>query len=143
MQNPHLQPSERIDQIGIENRIKENPMSDQKIALIEGTQIRDDLPEFGPGDTVNVHVRVIEGQKERIQQFQGTVISLRGSGSNRTFTVRKISNGIGVERVFPLHSTKIAKIERVRLGSVRRAKLYYLRGLKGKATRIKEKRQTT
>lgn len=118
-------------------------MSDQKMALIEATQMRDDIPEFAPGDTVNVHVRVIEGQKERIQQFQGTVISLRGSGANKTFTVRKISNGIGVERIFPLHSQKIAKIERVREGSVRRAKLYYLRGLKGKATRIKEKRRTT
>ena len=118
-------------------------MSDQKIALIEGTQMRDDLPEFGPGDTVNVHVRVIEGQKERIQQFQGTVISVRGSGSNRSFTVRKISNGVGVERVFPLHSTKIAKIQKVREGRVRRAKLYYLRGLRGKATRIREKRRTT
>ena len=92
---------------------------------------------------MNVHVRVIEGQKERIQQFQGTVISVRGSGANRSFTVRKISNGVGVERVFPLHSTKIAKIERVREGRVRRAKLYYLRGLRGKATRIKENRRTT
>jgi len=118
-------------------------MSDQKMALINATQMRDDLPEFDPGDTVNVHVRVIEGQKERIQQFQGTVISIRGSGANRSFTVRKISNGIGVERVFPLHSTKIAKIVRVRQGRVRRAKLYYLRGLRGKATRIREKRRTT
>lgn len=118
-------------------------MSDQKMALIEATQMRDDIPEFAPGDTVNVHVRVIEGSKERIQQFQGTVISLRGSGANRTFTVRKISNGVGVERIFPLHSKKIAKIERVREGSVRKAKLYYLRGLKGKATRIREKRRTT
>lgn len=118
-------------------------MSDQKMALIDATQTRDDIPEFAPGDTVNVHVRVIEGSKERIQQFQGTVISLRGSGANRTFTVRKISNGVGVERIFPLHSKKIAKIERVREGSVRRAKLYYLRGLKGKATRIREKRRTT
>ncbi|MFV1981571.1 MAG: 50S ribosomal protein L19 [Rhodothermia bacterium] len=118
-------------------------MSDQKMALINATQMRDNLPEFDPGDTVNVHVRVIEGQKERIQQFQGTVISIRGSGANRSFTVRKISNGIGVERVFPLHSTKIAKIVRVRQGRVRRAKLYYLRGLRGKATRIREKRRTT
>ena len=118
-------------------------MSDQKMALIDATQMRDDLPEFGPGDTVNVHVRVIEGQKERIQQFQGTVIGLRGSGAGRSFTVRKVSNGVGVERVFPLHSTKIAKIVRVREGRVRRAKLYYLRGLRGKATRIKEKRRTT
>ena len=118
-------------------------MSDEKMALITATQMRDDLPEFGPGDTVNVHVRVIEGQKERIQQFQGTVISLRGSGASRSFTVRKVSNGVGVERVFPLHSTKIAKIVRVREGRVRRAKLYYLRGLRGKATRIREKRRTT
>ena len=118
-------------------------MSDQKMALIDATQMRDDIPEFKPGDTVNVHVRVIEGSKERIQQFQGTVISLRGSGASRSFTVRKVSNGIGVERVFPLHSTKIAKIVRIREGRVRRAKLYYLRGLRGKATRIKEKRRTT
>ncbi len=118
-------------------------MSDQKMALINATQMRDDIPEFDPGDTVVVHVRVIEGEKERIQQFQGTVISIRGAGVNRSFTVRKISNGIGVERIFPLHSTKIAKIERVREGRVRRAKLYYLRGLSGKATRIKEKRRTT
>ena len=118
-------------------------MSDQKMALVNATQMRDDLPEFAAGDTVNVHVRVIEGEKERIQQFQGTVISLRGSGANRSFTVRKISNGVGVERVFPLHSTKIAKIERVREGRVRRAKLYYLRELRGKATRIREKRRTT
>ena len=118
-------------------------MSDQKMALINATQMRDDIPEFDPGDTVNVHVRVIEGEKERIQQFQGTVISIRGSGANRSFTVRKISNGVGVERIFPLHSTKIAKIERVREGRVRRAKLFYLRGLRGKATRIKEKRRTT
>jgi len=118
-------------------------MSDQKMALINATQMRDDIPEFDPGDTVVVHVRVIEGEKERIQQFQGTVISIRGAGVNRSFTVRKISNGIGVERIFPLHSTKIAKIERVREGRVRRAKLYYLRGLRGKATRIKAKRRTT
>ena len=118
-------------------------MSDQKMALVNATQMRDDLPEFAAGDTVNVHVRVIEGQKERIQQFQGTVISVRGSGANRSFTVRKISNGVGVERVFPLHSTKIAKIDRVREGRVRRAKLYYLRELRGKATRIREKRRTT
>ncbi len=118
-------------------------MSDQKMALIDATQMRDDIPEFKPGDTVNVHVRVIEGSKERIQQFQGTVISLRGSGASRSFTVRKVSNGIGVERVFQLHSTKIAKIVRIREGRVRRAKLYYLRGLRGKATRIREKRRTT
>lgn len=116
-------------------------MSDKKLDLIAATQLRDDIPEFRAGDTVNVHVRVIEGEKERIQQFQGVVISLKGSGAGRSFTVRKVSNGIGVERVFPLHSTKIAKIERVREGRVRRAKLYYLRGLRGKATRIQERRR--
>ena len=113
-------------------------MANDIMGIIEATQLRDDIPEFDPGDTVNVHVRVIEGEKERIQQFQGVVISKKGEGSRKTFTVRKISNGIGVERVFPLHSPKIAKIERVRRGIVRRAKLYYLRNLRGKAARIKE-----
>ena len=116
-------------------------MSDKKIDLINATQMRDDVPEFRAGDTVNVHVRVIEGEKERIQQFQGVVIGIKGSGSSRSFTVRKVSNGIGVERVFPLHSTKIAKIDLVREGRVRRAKLYYLRGRRGKATRIQERRR--
>ena len=114
-------------------------MATDVMSLIEATQFRDDIPEFEPGDTVNVHVRVIEGQKERIQQFQGVVIAVRGSGASRSFTVRKISNGIGVERVFPIHSPKLAKIERVRRGRVRRAKLYYLRNLRGKAARIKER----
>jgi large subunit ribosomal protein L19 len=115
-------------------------MSDAIIRLVEATQLREDIPEFGPGDTVNVHVRVIEGDKERIQQFQGVVISIRGSGARKTFTVRKISNGVGVERIFPINSPKIAKIEVVRRGHVRRAKLYYLRQRQGKAARIKEKR---
>jgi len=115
-------------------------MSDAIIRLVEATQLREDIPEFGPGDTVNVHVRVIEGDKERIQQFQGVVISIRGSGARKTFTVRKISNGVGVERIFPINSPKIAKIEVVRRGHVRRAKLYYLRQCQGKAARIKEKR---
>ncbi|CAM3253141.1 50S ribosomal protein L19 [Rhodothermus bifroesti] len=115
-------------------------MSDAILRLVEATQLRDDIPEFSPGDTVNVHVRVIEGDKERIQQFQGVVISIRGSGARKTFTVRKISNGVGVERIFPMHSPKIAKIEVVRRGHVRRAKLYYLRQRQGKAARIKEKR---
>ena len=114
-------------------------MATDLINLVEATQYKDDIPEFAPGDTVNVHVRVIEGDKERIQQYQGVVIRVKGSGASRTFTVRKVSNGIGVERIFPLHSPKIAKIERVRQGRVRRAKLYYLRGLRGKAARIKEK----
>lgn len=113
-------------------------MANDIMGTIEATQLRDDVPEFDPGDTVNVHVRVIEGEKERIQQFRGVVIARKGEGSRKTFTVRKISNGIGVERVFPLHSPKIAKIERVRRGVVRRAKLYYLRDRRGKAARIKE-----
>jgi large subunit ribosomal protein L19 len=114
-------------------------MSTDLLSLIEATQFKEDLPEFEPGDTLNVHVRVIEGDKERIQQYQGVVISVKGSGASRTFTVRKISNGVGVERIFPIHSPKIAKIERVRRGRVRRAKLYYLRELRGKAARIREK----
>jgi large subunit ribosomal protein L19 len=108
-----------------------------KIRLVEATQMKTDLPEFRPGDTVSVHVRVIEGDKERIQQFQGVVIGRHGAGMNATFTVRKISDGVGVERIFPLHSPRIAKVERMKEGSVRRAKLYYLRGLAGKAIRQK------
>jgi large subunit ribosomal protein L19 len=107
--------------------------------IVEATQYRDDIPEFAPGDTVSVHLRVVEGNKERIQQFRGVVIGRRGSGNNETFTVRKVSNGIGVERILPLHSPKIAKIEVLRHGRVRRAKLYYLRNLRGKAARIKER----
>lgn len=104
-----------------------------KRKLVEATQLRSDLPEFKPGDTVNVHVRVVEGGKERIQQFQGVVISRRGAGVNETFTVRKVSDGVGVERIFPVHSPRLAKIERVKEGKVRRAKLYYLRNLASKA----------
>lgn len=114
-------------------------MATDLLDLVEATQYRDDLPEFQPGDTVNVHVRVIEGDKERIQQYQGVVIAMQGGGAGRTFTVRKVSNGVGVERIFPLFSPKIAKVERVRQGQVRRAKLYYLRKRRGKAARIKEK----
>lgn len=104
-----------------------------KIKLVEATQLRKDIPDFKTGDTVNVHVRVVEGDKERIQQFQGVVIGRRGAGLNMTFTVRKVSDGVGVERIFPLHSPRIAKIERVKEGRVRRAKLYYLRDLAAKA----------
>ncbi len=107
---------------------------------VTANQIRMDIPEFKPGDTVAVHVRVIEGNKERIQVFQGVCIKRKGGGINETFTVRKISNGIGVERIFPVHSPRIAKIEVIRRGRVRRAKLYYLRKLRGKAARIKEKK---
>lgn len=110
------------------------------LASVGQQQLRDDVPEFGSGDTVRVHVRVIEGEKERIQVFQGTVLQRRGSGISESFTVRKASAGIGVERVFPLHSPQIARIERVRSGRVRRAKLFYLRNLKGKAARIADGR---
>ena len=113
-----------------------------KLEAIGLDQIRDDMPEFGPGDTVSVHVKVREGDKERTQVFQGVVIKRRGSGINKTFTVRKISNGVGVERIFPLYSPNIQKVERLREGKVRRAKLYYLRNLTGKAARIGEKTTT-
>ena len=103
-------------------------------------QLRDDLPEFSPGDTVSIEVRVIEGGKERLQTFKGIVISKSGGGVEETFTVRKISGGIGVERIFPLHSPMIYSLKVDRKGKVRRAKLHYLRGLTGKATRITEKR---
>ena len=109
----------------------------EKLKLVEATQIKTDLPKLNPGDTVNVHVRVIEGDKERIQQFQGVVMGKRGSGLGATFTVRKISNGVGVERIFPLHSPRIAKIEVMKEGNVRRAKMYYLRSLASKQVRQK------
>lgn len=110
----------------------------KRIAQIEKSYMKDDIPEFGSGDTVIVHVRIVEGDKERIQVFQGDVISRRGGGTGETFTVRKMSNGIGVERIFPLHSPNVTKIERIRKGLVRRSKLYYLRKLTGKSARIKE-----
>lgn len=108
--------------------------------LIEKEQMKTDVPEFRPGDTVRVSVRIIEGEKERIQDFEGVVISIRKGNNRSTFTVRKISYGIGVERIFPLHSPRIADIKVIRRGAVRRAKLYYLRKLRGKAARIKERR---
>ncbi len=112
----------------------------EEIKMIEKEQIRNDLPEIFPGDTVKVYYRVVEGGNERTQIFQGTVLKVQGEGARKTFTVRKISFGVGVERVFPLHSPNISKIEIVRRGDVRRAKLYYLRQRVGKATRVKEKR---
>ena len=112
-----------------------------KLDEIEKEYLRTDTPEFRAGDTVKVHVKVREGEKERIQLFQGVAISRRGSGTNESFTVRKMSGGIGVERVFPLHSPIIDKIEVIRRGRVRRAKLYYLRSLRGKASRIDERRE--
>ena len=106
---------------------------------VTAEQMRTDMPDFHPGDTVSVDVRVIEGEKERIQVFEGVVIKIRGGGVNKTFTVRKISHGVGVERIFPFHSPRIAEVKVTRRGKVRRAKLYYLRDLRGKAARIKEK----
>ena len=114
----------------------------QTIEQIEREMMRLDLPAFAPGDTVKVYVKIKEGEKERIQAFQGVVISKRKGRSNATFTVRKVSYGIGVERIFPLHSPLIDKIELVSKGRVRRAKIYYLRKLRGKAARIKERRFT-
>ncbi|WIL23862.1 50S ribosomal protein L19 [Staphylococcus aureus] len=108
------------------------------IEAVTKSQLRTDLPSFRPGDTLRVHVRIIEGTRERIQVFEGVVIKRRGGGVSETFTVRKISSGVGVERTFPLHTPKIEKIEVKRLGKVRRAKLYYLRSLRGKAARIQE-----
>jgi large subunit ribosomal protein L19 len=109
----------------------------EKLKLVEATQMKSNLQTFRAGDTVNIHVRVIEGDKERIQQFQGVVIGKRGAGMGATFTVRKISNGVGVERIFPLHSPRIAKIELMKEGRVRRAKMYYLRSLAAKQIRQK------
>ncbi|WP_042160416.1 50S ribosomal protein L19 [Paenibacillus gorillae] len=108
------------------------------VQAITQEQLRKDLPNFRPGDTLKVYVKVIEGTRERIQLFEGVVIKRRGGGISETFTVRKISYGVGVERTFPLHSPKLDKIDVARRGKVRRAKLYYLRSLRGKAARIKE-----
>ncbi|MGD9330920.1 MAG: 50S ribosomal protein L19 [Desulfobacterales bacterium] len=112
----------------------------EKLKQLEKEMMRLDLPDFAPGDTVKVHVKIKEGEKERIQVFQGVVISKRKGTTNATFTVRKVSYGVGVERVFPTHSPIIDKVEVVSRGRVRRAKIYYLRKLRGKAARIKERR---
>lgn len=112
-----------------------------KLQSIESEYFRSDIPEFRAGDNVRVHVKVSEGDKQRIQVFQGVIISRRGTGTGESFTVRKISGGVGVERVFPIHSPVIDKIEVIRRGRVRRAKLYYLRNLRGKAARIEERRE--
>ena len=109
---------------------------------LDADSLRDDIPEFRPGDTVKVHVRVVEGNRSRIQVFQGVVIRRQGGGARETFTVRKVSFGVGVERTFPVHTPVVEKIEVVTRGDVRRAKLYYLRELRGKAAKIKEKRET-
>jgi large subunit ribosomal protein L19 len=111
-----------------------------KIELLEREQMRMDLPDFIPGDTVKVHVKIKEGEKERLQAFQGVVISKRSGTTKATFTVRKVSYGVGVERIFPMHSPSIDRVEVITRGRVRRGKLYYLRNLRGKAARIREKR---
>src|SRR5687768_18452324 len=108
--------------------------------LVDRAYLRDDVPPFGPGDTLRVHVRVVEGSRERVQVFQGVVIRRQGSGIRETFTVRKVSFGVGVERTFPVHSPILARVEVLTRGDVRRAKLYYLRGRVGKAAKVKEKR---
>jgi large subunit ribosomal protein L19 len=108
--------------------------------LIDNESLRDDIPDFAPGDEVKVHVRVVEGNKERVQVFQGYVIGRQGGGLQETYTVRKLSYGVGVERTFPLHTPTVTKIEVLKRGDVRRAKLYYLRGRTGRAARIREKR---
>ncbi|CAB4870930.1 unannotated protein [freshwater metagenome] len=110
---------------------------------VDAASMRDDIPDFRPGDTLKVHVRVIEGTRSRIQIFQGVVIARQGGGLQETFTVRKVSFGVGVERTFPLHTPVVEKIEVVTRGDVRRAKLYYLRDLRGKKAKIKEKRDNT
>ncbi len=110
--------------------------------IVDQQHLRDDIPDFRPGDELKVHVRVVESGKERIQVFQGNVIAIQGSGIAETYTVRKLSSGIGVERTFPKHSPIVAKVEVVKRGDVRRAKLYYLRDRVGKAARVKEKRES-
>jgi large subunit ribosomal protein L19 len=109
--------------------------------FIDNDQLRDDIPNFAPGDELKVHVRVVEGNKERVQVFQGNVIARQGGGLQETYTVRKLSYGVGVERTFPLHTPTVTKIEVVKRGDVRRAKLYYLRDRVGKAAKIREKRE--
>ncbi len=113
-----------------------------QLAKVQAERLRTDIPPFAPGDTIKVMVRVREGDKERLQALEGTCVARRGGGVSETFTVRKLSAGVGVERIFPLHSPVIASIEMVRRGRVRRAKLYYLRALSGKAARIREKRES-
>jgi len=113
----------------------------QTLDSVDAKSLKSDIPAFRPGDTVKVHVKVVEGNRSRVQVFQGVCIKLQGSGIGRTFTVRKVSFGVGVERTFPLHTPVIEKIEVATRGDVRRAKLYYLRSLRGKAAKIKEKRE--
>lgn len=130
-------PLRQVLKISKRRRIKMNPL----IQILTEGQLRSDIPEFRAGDTVRVHAKVVEGTRERIQIFEGVVISRKGQGISEMYTVRKISGGIGVERTFPIHTPRVDKIEIVRYGKVRRAKLYYLRALQGKAARIKEIRR--
>lgn len=123
--------------------LRESDAIMHKLDLVDAASLRDDMPDFRAGDTINVHVRVVEGNRSRIQVFKGIVIRRHGGGIGETYTVRKISFGVGVERTFPLHSPNVDKVELVSRGDVRRAKLYYLRNLRGKAARIREKRETT
>ena len=116
-------------------------MANDLMSVVEATQFRDDVPDFNVGDTINVHLRVVEGEKERVQQFEGICLNRRGSGASETFTVRKVSEGVGVERIFPVHSPRIAKIEVKRRGKVRRSNLSFLRDRVGKSARVKEKVQ--
>lgn len=120
---------------------KKNMSVNPLIKKITESQLRDDIPDFRAGDTVRVHARIVEGKRERIQIFEGVVIKRRGEGVSETYTVRKISNGVGVERTFPVHTPRVEEIEVVRQGRVRRAKLYYLRDRQGKAARIPERRR--
>ncbi len=129
--------TQRSATIPLRFRLLEDPVN--TLDDIEAAQLRDDIPDFAPGDTVRVHVRVAEGGRERTQAFEGVVIARKGGGVRETFTVRKISFGVGVERIFPLHAPVIDHIEVARRGDVRRAKLYYLRERTGKAARIREK----
>jgi len=129
-----------LEHVALLNFLKEKKMN--LMELVEREQLRTDLPAFRAGDTIRVHVKIVEGEKERIQPFEGVVIRKKRGGIRSTFTVRKISYGIGVERVFPIHSPRIDRIDVISRGKVRRAKLYYLRSLKGKAARIRsEKKQ--
>lgn len=116
---------------------------DALLKSVSAPQVREDVPEFGPGDTVRVHVRVVEGEKERIQLFEGVVIQRKGHGIHATFTVRKIgTGGVGIERVFPVNTPRIAQIEVPRRGKIRRSKIYYMRNLRGRAARISERRDS-
>ena len=134
-----LDPPPRIDRLNRGARFERDTM--KTTDLIDNDSLRDDIPEFFPGDELKVHVRVVEGGKERVQVFQGNVIRRQGSGLHETYTVRKLSYGVGVERTFPVHAPTVQKIEVTKRGDVRRAKLYYLRDRIGKAAKVREKRE--